>query len=234
MTEAPVITVDGPGGTGKGTLCGRLSRWLGWHLLDSGALYRILALLARREGVALSDGPGVAALARDELEVRFLARDGDDPVRVTLNGVDIDARIRGEDCGNAASSLAKHGLVRAAILEWQRDFRRPPGLIADGRDMGTAVFPQAELKIFLTARPEERAKRRHKQLKEKGIAVKLEDIAAEIAERDNRDRRRAVSPLKPAVAAVVIDTSASGADEVFQQVATLVQQRFEKKRGSEG
>ena len=227
QADAPVITVDGPSGTGKGTLCCRISRWLGWNLLDSGALYRILALLAQREQVPVAEAARVAGLVRDRLpEVRFICAAGDDPVTVIMDGADVGALIRQEQCGSAASSLAAHGAVREAILEWQRSFRRPPGLVADGRDMGTVVFPDAKLKVFLTANPRERAKRRYKQLKEKGIYVSFEKLVESIAERDRRDTQRILSPLKPADGAIEIDTSASGRDDVFGQVAELVGKRF--------
>lgn len=224
--SSPVITVDGPSGTGKGTLCSRISRWLQWNVLDSGALYRILALLAQRERIDISNVAEVVGLA-EGLDVEFIAATGDIPVKVTLNGRGIDAQIRTEDCGGAASNLARYAEVRDAILGWQRSFQRPPGLVADGRDMGTVVFPGAELKIFLTASPGERAKRRYKQLNVKGIDVNLRDLSAEIDERDSRDRQRSVSPLKPAEDAVVIDTSASGIEDVFARVSVLIKQRFE-------
>ncbi len=226
MIIPPVITVDGPSGTGKGTLCSRISRWLNWNLLDSGALYRILALLAQRKNIAVSDAAGVAALAQG-IDVQFISVDGDEPVQVILNGEDVGARIRPEDCGNAASTLAAHGLVREEILGWQRDFQRPPGLVADGRDMGTVVFPDAELKVFLTANPLERAKRRYKQLNAKGINVRFSQLEGSIAERDKRDKQRILSPLKPADDAVVIDTSDKGRDDVFAQVVEIIGDRFD-------
>ena len=226
MAAPPVITIDGPSGTGKGTLCSRISRWLNWNLLDSGALYRILALLAQRENIAVSDAAGVAALAQG-LGVEFISADGDEPVQVILNGEDVGPRIRQEDCGNAASTLAAHGAVREAILGWQRDFQRPPGLVADGRDMGTVVFPNAELKVFLTANPLERAKRRYKQLNAKGINVRFPQLEGSIAERDKRDKQRILSPLKPADGAVVIDTSDKGRDDVFAEVAEMIENRFD-------
>ncbi len=222
---APVITVDGPGGTGKGTLCNRLGLWLRWSVLDSGALYRILALRAQQENIAVADAAGVAGLARD-LDVRFVAGAGDDGIQVLLNGADVSARIRREDCGNAASHLAAHGQVRAAMLQRQRDFRRPPGLVADGRDMGTVVFPDADLKLFLTASPEERAKRRHKQLKSKKIDVSFARVMADISARDERDEQRALSPLKPAADAVIIDTSTRNAAQVFAQAVATAAGRF--------
>ena len=226
MAAPPVITIDGPSGTGKGTLCSRISRWLNWNLLDSGALYRILALLAQRENIAVSDAAGVAALAQG-LSVQFISADGDEPVQVILNGEDVGPRIRQEDCGNAASTLAAHGAVREAILGWQRDFQRPPGLVADGRDMGTVVFPNAELKVFLTANPLERTKRRYKQLNDKGINVRFSQLEGSIAERDKRDKQRILSPLKPADGAVVIDTSDKGRDDVFAEVAEMIEDRFD-------
>ena len=226
QTDVPVITIDGPSGTGKGTLCSRICRWLNWNLLDSGALYRILALLAQQQQVPVSDAAGVAALAH-HLDVRFIAVEDDEPVKVILAGEDVGSRIRQEDCGSAASSLAEHGVVREAMLEWQRSFRHPPGLVADGRDMGTVVFPDAELKVFLTANPHERAKRRYKQLNVKGINVKFDDLVESIAERDKRDKQRIHSPLKPADGAVVIDTSDSGRDDVFTQIAAMIGERFD-------
>ena len=225
QADIPVVTIDGPSGTGKGTLCSRISRWLDWNLLDSGALYRILALLAQQQQVPVADAAGVAALARD-LDVRFMAAD-DEPVKVILDGKDVGSRIRQEDCGNAASSLAEHGIVRDAILGWQRSFQQPPGLVADGRDMGTVVFPGAGLKVFLTANPQVRAKRRYKQLNVKGINVKFADLVGSIAERDKRDKQRIHSPLKPADGAVVVDTSDSGIDDVFTQVAAIIEKRFD-------
>ena len=225
--NAPVITVDGPSGTGKGTLCGRISRWLGWNLLDSGALYRILALLAQRSGIPVAEAARVADLVRDRLpDVRFLSAGEDEPVTVILDGADIGPVIRQENCGSDASTLAAHGTIREAILDWQRRFRRAPGLVADGRDMGTVVFPDAEIKVFLTANPQARAKRRYKQLREKGIYVKFSDLVGSIAERDRRDTERVLSPLRAADGAVEIDTSASGRDDVFGQVAEIVRERF--------
>ena len=226
QADIPVVTIDGPSGTGKGTLCSRISRWLDWNLLDSGALYRILALLAQQQQVPVADAAGMAALARD-LDVRFMAADDDEPVKVILDGKDVGSRIRQEDCGNAASSLAEHGIVRDAILGWQRSFQQPPGLVADGRDMGTVVFPGAGLKVFLTANPQVRAKRRYKQLNVKGINVKFADLVGSIAERDKRDKQRIHSPLKPADGAVVVDTSDSGIDDVFTQVAAIIEKRFD-------
>ncbi len=225
MTKAPVITIDGPGGSGKGTLCSQLGSWLQWHVLDSGALYRILVLLAQRTRLSTSNAAEIATLVAG-LDVKFIASGQDNSVKVLLDGEDIADQIRTEQCASAASSLARSPPVREAILDWQRRFQQPPGLIADGRDMGTVVFPDAELKIFLTARPEERVKRRYKQLNVKGIDVSFHNLSADIAERDKRDERRAVSPLKAAADAIVIDTSASGIEDVFMQVSTLIKQHF--------
>jgi cytidylate kinase len=223
MAEVPVIAVDGPSGTGKGTLCVRLADWLGWHLLDSGALYRVLALAALEAGAGTDNEDALAALAR-EVDVEF--QRGDDGIRVLLNGEDVSARLRTEECGSAASRIAALPAVRAALVERQRAYRRPPGLIADGRDMGTVIFPDAPLKLFLTANPEERARRRYKQLIEQGISVNLDRLSAEIAERDDRDSKRVASPLKPATDAILLDTTELGIDEVMTKVSALVRDRF--------
>ena len=212
----PVITIDGPSGTGKGTIADLLARRLGWSCLDSGALYRVLGLAAQRAGVDLSQGAELARLAR-RMKLAFRDR------RVFLDGDDVSQAIRSEAAGSAASKVAAHGEVRAALLGLQRDAVRPPGLVADGRDMGTVVFPRARVKIFLTASPQERAERRHKQLKEKGLDVSLPDLAREVAERDERDSSRAVAPLLPAEDAVVIDTTGIGIDEVLAQVLAVVE-----------
>ncbi len=222
MPDAPVITVDGPSGTGKGTLCVRLARYLGWHLLDSGALYRVLAARAERAGVALTDALGLARLA-PALQVAF--QDGDGTIAVLCGGEDLTAEVRTERSGVLASKIAALPEVRAALLSAQKDFRRVPGLVADGRDMGTVVFPDARLKLFLTASPEARAGRRHNQLKQQGIKVILENLRRDIAERDVRDSARAVSPLRPAADAVVLDTSSLGIEAVFEKALALVRQR---------
>jgi cytidylate kinase len=227
MTEqmAPVVAVDGPGGTGKGTLCLRLARALGWHFLDSGALYRIVAWAALTRGSDLGDEPALARQAAGlDLRFEFGANDTDD-ARVIVAGQDVSDAIRSEDCARAASRVATLPGVRAALLGRQRAFRQWPGLIADGRDMGTAVFPCAALKIFLSASAEERALRRYKQLKEKGIDVTLAQLLRDIAERDERDRERTVSPLRPASDAVLIDTTGMGKDAVFERVTGLIKER---------
>lgn len=221
VSQPPVVTVDGPSGVGKGTISQLLTRHLGWHFLDSGALYRLTALAARRAGVALDDAAAVATVARG-LDVAFpvSAAGGES---ILLSGQEVSADIRTEQAGNDASRVAALPPVREALLARQRDFRQPPGLVADGRDMGTVVFPDAPVKIFLDASAEVRAERRYKQLIDKGLDVTLENLLAEIAERDQRDRNRSVSPLKPAADATVIDTSELSIDEVFEKVVTACQ-----------
>ncbi len=225
MSKAPVITVDGPSGTGKGTVCSVLATKLQWHLLDSGALYRVVAYTAERRGVALDDESALAAIAVS-LDLKFENRGPGEDNKTILEASDVSQPIRSEKCGNAASRVAALPTVREALLQRQRQFRQMPGLIADGRDMGTHVFSDAELKIFLTASAEERAKRRYKQLKEKGINVNLRDLSADIAERDRRDKERIVSPLKPAEDAIVIDTTMCDVNAVNRQIFSLVQNRF--------
>lgn len=217
----PVIAIDGPSGSGKGTISQIVARRLGWHFLDSGALYRLAALAARRAGVALDDEARLAQLARG-LDVRFdAAQDSTVESKIFLGADDVTAALRSEECGNAASKVAALPALRAALLERQRAFRQPPGLVADGRDMGSVIFPDAALKIFLTASAEVRARRRHKQLKEKGMDVSITDLVSDIAERDARDSTRSVAPLKPAPDAVVIDTSDLSIEDVAQRVLRL-------------
>lgn len=209
----PVITVDGPSGSGKGTLGQWLAQRLGWHFLDSGAVYRVLALAALERGVGLEDAQALVDLAAG-LALEFVAGDGSETTKVLLDGKAVGDRLRTEACGNAASTLAALAPVREALLARQRAFRQRPGLVADGRDMGSVVFPDAQLKLFLDSSAEQRARRRYKQLKEKGNDVNLRSLIEEIAERDRRDRNRAVSPLRPADGAVVIDASEMSIDEV--------------------
>jgi cytidylate kinase len=214
VSSVPVITVDGPSGAGKGTVAKLLAEQLKFKILDSGALYRLTGLLVNRAGNGFDNEIEAAELA-SSMQVEFTV-DG-----VILNGEDVSLAIRAESAGNDASKVAAMPAVRAALLDWQKAFAKMPGLIADGRDMGTTVFPQAPLKIFLTASAEERAQRRHKQLNEKGISSNIAALAVEIAERDERDRTRATSPLVPADDAIVIDSTSLSIDEVVQQILTL-------------
>ena len=219
----PVVTIDGPGGAGKGTLCMLLATKLGWHLLDSGAIYRVLAVAALKHQIALDDITSLAELAAN-LNVHFPIED--DQVLIVLDGVNVTDEIRTEITGNLASKVAAYPAVRAALLSRQQNFVQSPGLIADGRDMGTVVFPSAPLKIFLDASAEERARRRQLQLQQKGINVNFDNLLQEIQERDFRDRNRPVAPLKPADDAVVIDSTSMSIDAVFNQVLALVNQRI--------
>ena len=210
---APVITIDGPSGSGKGTISHLLAQKLGWHFLDSGALYRILAYKAKQTDLA-----SLLAIA-NKLDVRFVIEHL--PPLIMSGKEDITHVIRSEQCGNAASKIAVMPEVRQALLERQRAFAKPPGLVADGRDMGTVVFPNADLKIYLDADCKARAQRRYQQLKDKGEKNDFQVILKEIAERDKRDKTRQVAPLKPATDAIVIDTTAISIEQVFQQVLAL-------------
>lgn len=217
-----IVTVDGPSGAGKGTLCYALAEKLGFALLDSGAIYRVLALAALKSAVDLDDESGLAALARG-LDVRFLPVDG--AVRVLLGGEDVSASIRTQAVAEAASRVAVFPAVRAALLQLQREFAQDSGLIADGRDMGTVVFPAAAAKLFLDASVEARAKRRYKQLQSQGIDGNFAQILAEVKARDERDRNRAVAPLKPAEDALVLDSTALSIDEVVKQALDYIRTR---------
>ena len=223
-STAPVLAVDGPSGSGKGTICRQVAERMGWRLLDSGALYRLTAVAAGKHGVDLDDGPALARLAED-LDVEF-GTDADGGEQVRLDGCDVTGEIRTETCGNAASKVAAIPLVRAALVGLQHRFRRPPGLVADGRDMGTVIFPDATAKVFLTASPEARAERRYKQLIEKGFDANLSSLCTEIAERDERDARREVSPLKAADDALVIDTTTMSIGQVVRRVHEHLQDRL--------
>ena len=215
----PIVTIDGPSGSGKGTISRLVARRVGWHLLDSGALYRLVAIAGTAAGLPADDVPGHAALAR-RMDVAFtVAPDGSE--RVRLEGRDVTAGIRSEEAGQGASRVAAWPAVREALLARQRAFAVAPGMVADGRDMGTVVFPRAELKIFLTATPQERALRRHKQLKDKGSDVSLAALSREIAERDLRDQTREVAPLKAAPDACLIDSTGLAVEAVVQRVVEL-------------
>ena len=219
---APVICVDGPSGAGKGTLSQRLATDLGWHLLDSGALYRVVGFAGRLAAVSLEDSDAVAGIARS-LDVDFRPTEGG--VSVWLAGEDVTAHLRTEEGGRDASTVAALPAVREALLLRQQELARPPGLIADGRDMGTVVFPRAPLKIFLTASAEARAERRFHQLQGMGESVSLARLLTDIQERDARDRSRTVSPLVPAEDAIIIDSTALSADEVLQAARDLAAAR---------
>ncbi|EDY87362.1 cytidylate kinase [gamma proteobacterium HTCC5015] len=222
-TMAPVITVDGPSGAGKGTLCQWLAQQLGWHLLDSGALYRLTALSAIKTQTDLADHAALGELARN-LDVVFDA-EGSDGVKTLLEGEDVSRQLRTEDTGAVASQVAAVPEVRAALLERQRSFSTAPGLVADGRDMGTVVFVEAPLKIFLTASAEERAQRRHKQLIDKGFSANLGDLLRDIQARDERDRNRSSSPLVPAEDAIELDTTSMPIEAVCRKVYQLARER---------
>jgi cytidylate kinase len=223
IESAPVITVDGPSGAGKGTISHMLADTLGWHFLDSGALYRVTGHACLLEGVSWDDHPAVAEVAR-HLEVSFSAAPSGE-ILVAYRGQDVSRAIRTEEGGRGASTVAAIPAVREALLARQREFRRPPGLVADGRDMGTVVFPEADLKLYLTASAEERARRRYQQLLAKGESVSLPRLLEDIRERDARDSSRDVSPLMPAEDAIVIDSSDLSIPDVFAQVMLKVKEK---------
>ena len=215
----PVITVDGPGGSGKGTITTRLANHLGWHFLDSGALYRLTAVAVLKHGLSPGDEAGLSELASG-LDIRF-ETSGHDVIAI-LEGEDVTEQLRYEETGKMASKIAAIAGVRSALTGRQRRFRQPPGLVADGRDMGTVIFPDAQLKIFLTASAAIRAERRYKQLKDKGENVNLSRLLREIKARDLRDQTRSVAPLRPAEDAVIIDSSEMSIDEVFNKILALI------------
>src|SRR5579862_4740275 len=216
---APIITIDGPSGSGKGTISRAVARHLGWALLDSGALYRLVALAAHRASVGLDDAAALGRLA-ERFNIRFGSKESGEEA-VWLDEEDVTRAIRTEGAGNDASKVAALAPVRAALLERQRRFAVPPGLVADGRDMGTVVFPEARVKIFLTASPAERALRRHKQLKEKGVTANLAALSLEIEERNRRDMNRAASPLVASADATMLDTTGMSVDDVIERVLSI-------------
>ena len=238
MTEIPVVAVDGPSGSGKGVVCQHLAVALGFHILDSGSLYRLVGLAARREGIDLAAesadnnkvGDHEAALAAlaASLDIAFqLTNDPEDPLIVRLNQRDVTRELRSDEAGVDASRVAHLAGVRRSLMSRQRAFRRAPGLIADGRDMGTVVFPDAGVKVFLTASAEARAERRYNQLKHKGIDVSLHALLQSIKDRDERDIHREVSPLRPAEDATVIDSTHLDVDEVLSQVLAIVAEKLD-------
>ncbi|MGL4861000.1 MAG: (d)CMP kinase [Enterobacteriaceae bacterium] len=223
-TVVPVITVDGPGGAGKGTLCQALALRLGWHLLDSGAIYRVVAVAALEQKIPLDDEAALVALIA-RLDVQFVPKENQG-VRVILAGVDVTTRLRTEESGMAASQLAVLPGVRQALVALQQAFRQAPGLIADGRDMGTQIFPDAVVKIFLDASAQKRAKRRMLQLQQRGFSVNFERLLAEIQQRDLRDRNRAVAPLVAAPDAFVLDSTELSIDQVIENALTYVEKQL--------
>ena len=222
----PVITIDGPGGTGKGTLCHALAHHLQWHFLDSGAIYRVFALAAHHMQLNVAQIPELVELAT-HLNLKFEVLPNG-MHRTLLNGADVSTTIRTEECGQWASQFAVIPEVRQALLERQRRFALEPGLVTDGRDMGTVVFPNAFLKIFLTASVEERAKRRLLQLQAQQIDVSLAQVVEELTKRDERDQKRQASPMQPAVDAIIVDTTAKSIHEVLDEILTLVNDRFNR------
>ncbi len=223
QNSVPVVTIDGPSGSGKGTISREVARQLGWHLLDSGALYRLVALAGLRRGLQTDDSSGHAQIA-SVMDVHFgTTAMGEE--RILLSGEDVSAEVRSETAGQGASRVAAWPAVRNALLDRQRRFAEAPGLIADGRDMGTVIFPHAKLKIYLTASAAERASRRYKQLKDKGFAASLPALSREIAERDQRDSSREVAPLRPADDAIELDSTGLGIEAVIARVLALGRER---------
>ena len=229
--EIPVLTVDGPSGSGKGTIVQRVAQKLGWHMLDSGALYRLVAFGSQKNNISLDDEAAIADYAAGlDVEFKLVEQQpgnaNSQELQIILEGKLVGPELRTETTGNAASKVAAMPKVREALLQRQRDFCQQPGLVADGRDMGTTVFPAARAKIYLTASAEERAQRRYKQLKDKGISANLAALLQDINERDTRDSQRSASPLKPAEDAVIIDTSDLSIDQVVEKVLAVCESRF--------
>lgn len=222
--SVPVITIDGPGGSGKGTVSQAVAAALGWHYLDSGSLYRLLAWAAVQRGVALDDAAALVQLSARLACECCLPSPADPAVR--LDGRDVTAQLRTEAAGEAASRIAALPAVRAALLDWQHSCRRPPGLVADGRDMGTVIFPDAGLKIYLTASPQVRAERRYNQLKDMGISADLQALVREVEARDRRDASRPTAPLKPAADAIVLDNSALDVPSTVAAVLEAARKKF--------
>jgi cytidylate kinase len=222
--SVPVLTIDGPSGSGKGTVARRVADALGWYLLDSGALYRLVGLAAEKQGKSEASEAGIAAIAR-HMDICFEA-DAAGNERILLHGEDVSRDLRTEECGRLASRVAVLPLVRKALAGVQQSFRKPPGLVADGRDMGTQVFPDADLKVYLTASAAVRAKRRYKQLKDKGIGVSLAALSRDIEDRDKRDTERLLAPLRPAADARVLDSSNLTIDEVTRTVLEWARETY--------
>lgn len=220
----PVITIDGPSGSGKGTIARLIADRLGWHLLDSGAMYRVLAHAAQQRGISTDMQSDNLTELAEKLPVSFATIDGN--VHALLSGRNVEAHIRTEATGNAASKIAAMRGIREALLKRQRDFAEAPGLVADGRDMGTIVFPRAEAKIFLTASPGDRANRRYNQLREKGFCANLDGLLQDIRERDERDTKRTASPLQPAADACLLDSTGLSIEQVLQKVTAYLQSRL--------
>lgn len=231
-SDVPVITIDGPGGSGKGTIGASLANQLGWEFLDSGALYRLVGLAAQKHGIALDDEEALINTARN-LDAQFAVRRGERDVEsiILLEDEDVTVKLRTEEAGSLASKVAVLSGVRDALLYRQQEFRTEPGLVCDGRDMGTVVFPDAQLKIYLTASAEERAQRRVKQLKSKGVDANLTRILADIKARDERDMNREIAPLVPAKDAIIIDTSFLSVEEVEARIKMLVNKKFDLELG---